>query len=609
MSVKLKKLTFNNMFSYGDKNTIDLAANSITQLVAVNGTGKTSLSLIIQELLYNKNIKGLKKAEILNRYTNAKTWSGSLEFEVNGANYTIHSNRTGATSNITLYKDGVNISDHKVLDTYKKVQDIIGCDFTVFSQLTYQSSTDSLEFLKATDTNRKKFLINLFGLEKYLEIGDSLKLRLPQEETKLAKKQGELKTVEDVLTNIAIPEILELKKVPEIDNTLKSSIDALKLEILSHKEYCSKIDKNNLLIQERNELIFDIALEQPNIDDNYYDTLNSAKKDEIRIETDIKTVNKQIKELDVADECYVCHQPIDNTTSKLLLIELNSKLKTLQTVIADKRDTINTLEKHIKEYEKKLKSYNINKKNIERFEQLSQLIDSELPINYPNYDNLISKLKGLELEYATLSKEREEVIKYNDSIKVRNAKIDLLREQKIEFSARQQLLKDDIIVIQDKVVSLQMLKKAFSTNGIVAYKLENVTKQLENSINNYLATLSDGQFQVIFRLDSDKLNVIIINNGKEVSIESLSGGEFSRVQTSVLLAVRKTLSQIGNNHINLLFLDEITGVLDESGKEKLFDILQDETDLNVFIISHEYSHPLIPKVEILKENNISYINN
>ena len=55
-----------------------------------------------------------------------------------------------------------------MLDTYKKIYEILGLDFEVFSQLTYQSSTDLLEFLKATDANRKKFLINLFNLEKYI---------------------------------------------------------------------------------------------------------------------------------------------------------------------------------------------------------------------------------------------------------------------------------------------------------------------------------------------------------------------------------------------------------------------------------------------------------
>ena len=87
----------------------------------------------------------------------------------------------------------------------------------------------------------------------------------------------------------------------------------------------------------------------------------------------------------------------------------------------------------------------------------------------------------------------------------------------------------------------------------------------------------------------------------------MSGGEFSRIQTAILLSIRSLLSKIGGNYINLLFLDEITGVLDDAGKEKLIDILQEENNLNVFLISHDFTHPLIEKISIIKENNVSYI--
>jgi DNA repair exonuclease SbcCD ATPase subunit len=65
--------------------------------------------------------------------------------------------------------------------------------------------------------------------------------------------------------------------------------------------------------------------------------------------------------------------------------------------------------------------------------------------------------------------------------------------------------------------------------------------------------------------------------------------------------------KLGGSSINLLFLDEITGVLDEEGKEKLIEVLQREQDLNVFLISHDFTHPLIEKISIIKNNNISSI--
>jgi DNA repair exonuclease SbcCD ATPase subunit len=101
-----------------------------------------------------------------------------------------------------------------VLDTYKKISDIIGSNFEVFSQLTYQSSTDLLDFLKATDTNRKKFLINLFNLEKYIDIGEKIKAKSSELDKEVNITQGELKSIQDFLNNTNIPSKIEEVLVP-----------------------------------------------------------------------------------------------------------------------------------------------------------------------------------------------------------------------------------------------------------------------------------------------------------------------------------------------------------------------------------------------------------
>jgi DNA repair exonuclease SbcCD ATPase subunit len=607
MAVILKKLTWSNMFSYGSNNSIELASNKITQLAAPNGSGKSSLALIIQELLYNKNVKGLKKADILNKYNGAKTWEATIYFSVDSDEYELTSKRQGASTKVYIIKNGKDISEHKVLDTYKELSGIIGRDFETFSQLTYQSSTDVLEFLKATDTNRKKFLVNLFNLSKYLEIGDDLKLKVSKREKDLAGKTGELKTVEQFLTQNIVPEKAQLVAVPEIDASLPNKIEALRERLLRQKAICDQIDKNNLYISDRAAIKFEMGLSEPCIDKTIYAQIESIKKDINTKESTVSKSKKDLQSLDTSDHCYACKQAIDNSRSKQLSDALNKEIDNITKQVTELKTSLKTCQEKVIEYDKLKAQYESNQKDIDRFTQLSQLIDSNVPTDYPNYNEIALELKNLKISYDTQVSKNEEAIKYNDSVKVRNAKIEGLKEQIIDFKARQELIKNDILSIQEEIACLTILRKAFSTSGIVAYKLENVAKQLEEGINHYLSMLSDGQFQIIFRLTGDKLNIIVINNGEEVSIDSLSGGEFSRVQTAVLLAVRSTLSKIGGKSINLLFLDEITGVLDDAGKEKLFEVLQEETDLNVFLISHDYSHPLIPKIEIEKINNISTI--
>ena len=85
----------------------------------------------------------------------------------------------------------------------------------------------------------------------------------------------------------------------------------------------------------------------------------------------------------------------------------------------------------------------------------------------------------------------------------------------------------------------------------------------------------------------------------------MSAGELARVNTSTLLAIRKLMSSISKSQINVLFLDEVTNVLDEQGKELLVELLLGEENLNTYIVSHGWSHPLLEKIEVVKDGNIS----
>lgn len=607
MEITLEKLSFNNMFSYGTNNELDINKNKITQLTAPNGSGKSTIALIIQELLFSKNIKNIKKGDIVNRYSTSKDWSGSLDFSVNSKSYKINVKRVGATSKVSLLENGIDISEHKVPDTYKKLSTILGMDFEVFSQLTYQSSTDLLDFIKATDTNRKKFLINLFGLEKYIAIGDVLKVKLTSLERDVAGKNGELKSVNSFLEENEIKEFKELIDVPTVDETLRQKIARLKNELEDYQSQCKKIDKNNMLVEERDRLRFDVSLSKPTLDKGFLDDWENSKNLKIQLENKIADINKQLKNLDVADTCYACGQHIDNSRTKLIKDNLESDLVSLKEELAEITNYNKNMQDEYNKYKKELDSYNNNQKNIERFEQLSQLVDSSIPSNYPDYTEIETTLNKLSNDLRVQVKNNTDALEYNEKVKIHNTKVEALQEQKRQFLVRQQLLNDDIISLSSKIKNITILRKAFSTTGIVAFKLENLTKELENTINKYLSELSDGKFQVIFRLEGEKLNIIVVNDGKETPVETVSGGEFSRIQTAILLSIRSLLSKIGGNYINLLFLDEITGVLDDAGKEKLIDILQEEDNLNVFLISHDFTHPLIEKISIIKENNISYI--
>ena len=605
-NIVLKQLKFSNMFSYGENNVINLDSSRITQLTAPNGSGKSSIAMIIQEILFNKNVKGIKKTDILNRWVKGKSWNATLTFMCDSSDCEVIVTRSGAQTKVKFIKDGVDESEHKVLDTYKKIASVIGTDFEVFSQLTYQSSTDLLDFLKATDTNRKKFLINLFNLEKYITIGDKIKSKTSTTEKENIKLQGELKSIEDFLASTSIPMKKENRLIPQLDASIQQQIGVLQQEIKDYHDICRQIDKNNLYIQEFEAIKFDGTITKPEPFQQYneYQTL---KHDLAVLNSEISAHKKELEGVDLTSHCATCGQAIDTTHIEAMAAGFSKQIASKSEIHAEAMEKAKAWSQEIKTIEAETKEWENNQTNIARWETLHSIIDNQLAIDYPDIDASKKLIKQLTEKYDKQVIKWNEAQAHNESVAAHNAKVDALIEQKKDFTNRQSVLKDDILVKSDQINALNILKKAFSTSGIVAFKLENLTKELEIAINHYLSLLSDGQFQVEFKLDKEKLNIAVINNGASTPIETVSGGEFSRIQTSILLAIRTLLSKLGGSSINLLFLDEITGVLDDEGKDKLIEVLQQEHNLNVFLISHDFTHPLIDKISIVKEENISSI--
>jgi DNA repair exonuclease SbcCD ATPase subunit len=218
-----------------------------------------------------------------------------------------------------------------------------------------------------------------------------------------------------------------------------------------------------------------------------------------------------------------------------------------------------------------------------------------------------SQIRGLEDKVKAARETLEEVVDENTRRERHNTRISIIGEQTEQFETELAGITDNLGDIENKLSVLEILKKAFSTNGLLAYKIESLVKELESLTNEYLAEFSDGRFSINFVVENDKLNVEVGDNGKIIDILALSSGELARVNIATLVAIRKLMTSISRSQINVLFLDEVNQALDEAGKEKVVEILLKEETLNTFLVSHGWTHPLLEKIEILKEDNMSYL--
>ena len=597
--ITLKKLQWDNCFSYGSNNSIDLNDTTLTQLLGKNGAGKSSIPLILEEVLFNKNSKGIKKAEIQNREFN-KGYNIFLDFAVEDEKYRVEVRRSRGTIKVKLYRGKEDISSHTATNTYKTLEQVLGLDFKTFSQLVYQSTNASLQFLTTTDANRKKFLVDLFGVEeygKYYEVFREVSKEINTKLTTLsAKSDTILKWLEDnklESTNI-LPE-LNLPKISEED---EKELRSLRLDFENISEKNKKIRQNNTykeLLRNISPTDFTLVGEEEKGIQSY---------DELMTEVGVnrRIIQESAKEIahlsSLKKECPTCQQEVNPTVIqnlKSLSVQKSQKAESEVSSLEVEIDRIKSLNSIIANKQKKQKD----------FEDLYGRVDQTLSSDLLDGNQLERSIEELRAKLNETSKKLKETIDENSRRQKHNTRIQVIEEQTAEFERELEGIEKELSEQEKVSTNLEVLKRAFSTNGLIAYKLENLVKEFEDLTNEYLAELSDGRFNINFVVENDKLNVSLSDNGNNVDILALSSGELARVNTATLISIRKLMSSISKSRINVLFLDEVINVLDEMGREKLVEVLLSEEGLNTYIVSHGWTHPLLEKVEVIKEDNIS----
>ena len=131
-----------------------------------------------------------------------------------------------------------------------------------------------------------------------------------------------------------------------------------------------------------------MTISKPTIDEGIYQEQDKIKASINKIDANITKAKKQLSSLDTSDHCYACKQPIDNSKSKELVEQLTSEISALTTDRKECEKSLSKISTTINDYNSALKIYTVNQQRIDRFSQLSQLIDNSLPTEYPNYTGI-----------------------------------------------------------------------------------------------------------------------------------------------------------------------------------------------------------------------------
>jgi DNA repair exonuclease SbcCD ATPase subunit/predicted MPP superfamily phosphohydrolase len=461
---KPKKLEFDNLFSYGEKNIINFEkCKNIVGLFGSNASGKSSAIQSLLYALFDKTDKCYKASQIMNN--NKITLKSLFNFDVNGTDYYInrigHRNKKGDVKvDVKFWKNENNeeimLSGEQRRSTNDVVKDFVG-SFDDFMLTTLSTQKNFSSFIEKGQSDRKdllaKFLgINVFdnlytqALEDHKNIitflyknnSVDIKREIENYNNDILKCVDDIKNIkEKIAENNKQQEELN-SKILELNSKLitisvTEDIDVLNLQKKKHEETLLKYTQDYKLLNS----------EQINLQEKL-DKLNnkwlSKIKDEnllkknselyLSLENDIKflslklnefkiKVSNKIEKLKTLDK----HEYDPNCIYCMNNIFVKDAIETRKSLDVDKEEVIKIVNeiKEKTEFKNKLnedyKLYNEYIEDTKHIQNVSQLIDNI----FIKIDSL--KSKG-QLEKSNLNNCIEKINQYNQNIEsIKNNKL------------------------------------------------------------------------------------------------------------------------------------------------------------------------------------------
>ena len=323
------------------------------------------------------------------------------------------------------------------------------------------------------------------------------------------------------------------------------------------------------------------------------------------IDSDIKVTKlKRDKLQKPATNCYACGHELDNHKALEMFLSSVSELdQSISDLGIRKENVQSSLPSKQYAYDGMVRSQQAwlaYENDCKKYEVATAKFDAEsvaYTTNKSYLENKIAEVMEQKERISCPAKVDEDVAyaKFNQTSKeLSDAKANLVKLSRVEEeNSKKSSITAEIDTLNARKKYLDLLAKALKE--ILAKTIEGGVRSIERVTNKYLADFGSKAF-LRFSIEEDKVTVGCLFDGEEVSISSLSTGQFSRVSISTLLALRELLSK--GNALNFLMLDEVVGVLDSDGKEGLIEVLQKMPNLSVFLVSHEWYHPMLSRLRV-----------
>lgn len=366
----------------------------------------------------------------------------------------------------------------------------------------------------------------------------------------------------------------------------------------------------------------------------YSDGIQNIKNDILIIQTELKSLQNGIKQLDVSaykTKSKEALQAIIDEINKSIITtesELNiatDKKQSTKNLISNDRGQLSSITKQleilIEELSKKQNesSILISESKYENIDSIKTILSQN--INIEEEQKLINefrtelisvseRLAELNNQFSSITYDEDlykSLLGKKNQLKEETTRlVSLLTTQKVKYDdvlRKQKTLKDLVKQYKAKLVraeNLKTIRELFKGAGFVNFASTVYLDNLCNLANERFYSLTQQKLKLELASDNSFWVRDYLNNGELRSVKTLSGGQSFQAALSLALALSDSIQLHNNYSQNFFFLDEGFGSQDSESLAMIFDTfsaLRAENKI-VGIISH---------VESLKENIGSYI--
>lgn len=582
-----------------------------------NGSGKSSIFEAIVFALFEETSGGEKT--VSNRIT-GQGYSIKLDFDVDNNHYTILRQCSGSKSNVTLYKNDVDISARNKTDTNKLIESILGISKSLFLDSVFLSQSISTNLASLSPTARKERLEVLTNTDQLInDFKEKLKQRQLDYENKrveLQLEQNKLNGNKEALLNqinnlqLKLQEIEykiqqrdQLGNIDTINNEIDTANKNIEIQKYDLQQKDIEIENCEQQIKEfRNTGNDDITLKDKLVADinsklseiqKQSNEINMLEYEINQSNTIINRENFEIDKVKNSDTCPTCGRKYENVNEDHInnIInehqnninneldkqkQLQDKMEITKGLIANLTQEQTAIQNELNNVNIKISQFNdiLNQKEDKRRRLTSErqmITNNILQIN-----NQIQSLQGKKEQILSFDVgNKDEVIKMQQDVQNQINEID------DKVKTYEDKLTENNNYIESIKHSLQLVTKDFRT-----YLLQNSIQYLNQQLFKYSNQLFSNNKDIIQISDNDtKLDIKL----GQAPYESLSGGEKTRVNIALLLAQKSLASIVGNITCNMIILDEILGYCDAEAETNVVNLITSELNTleSIFMISHK----------------------